>query len=179
MIFEHLKSFFPICPFSHMGCLLGFCSPRFSTRQTGRGAYRRRASRFSIRGMGEPRICYRISLYRLVRYSIPDAAIFDKETPAVPFFGRDGCFGYRPIGRAWSKGILTCFHKLLAFANPALFRYPSEPDEYIIPESGNHVDSQRKSVAELLPDDSEQDEGDDDNRRCRDERQEQPNCGLQ
>lgn len=93
-----------------------------------------------------------------------------KKTPAVPFFGRDGRFRYRPVRRAWSKGILTCLHRLLAFANPALFRYLSEPDMNIIPESCDEVDSWRKSVAELLPDDSEQDEGDDDDRRCCDKR---------
>ena len=105
-----------------------------------------------------------------MRYSIPDSMICEK-TPAVPFFfGRDGRFSHRSIGRAWSKGILICFHRLLLFKNPALFRYPSEPDMNIIPESCGEVDSRRKSVAELLPDDSEQDEGDDDNRRCCDER---------
>lgn len=49
-------------------CYRSFPSPRPSTRQTGRGAYRRRASRFSIRGMGEPRICYHISIYQLMWY---------------------------------------------------------------------------------------------------------------
>ena len=41
---------------------------------------------------------------------------------------------------------------------------------YIIQESSGRVDSLRKSVAELLSDNTEQDEGDDEDRRCRDER---------
>lgn len=121
---------------------------------------------------------YSRAAYLLSYFPIPADAIFDagcngmqeKNTRRAVFFGRDGRSIHRSIQRAWSKGILTDFHRLLVFANPASFRYPSEPDMYIIPEFSKRVDSRRKSVAELLPDDSEQDEGDDDDRRCRDKR---------
>lgn len=116
---------------------------------------------------------YSRAAYLMSHFPISSDAVFDtgwhdmrENTRRAVFFGRDGRSIHRSIQRAWSKGILTCFHKLLAFANPASFRYPSEPDMYIIPEFSKRVDSRRKSVAELLPDDSEQDEGDDEDRRC-------------
>lgn len=51
---------------------------------------------------------------------------------------------------------------------------------HIIPESICDVDSQMPSlVAEFLSDDTEHDEGDDEDRSRRDERQEQADCRLQ
>lgn len=76
-------------------CYRSFRSPRLSTRRTGRVAYRRRTSRFSIRGMGEPCICYRISRYRLMRYSIPDGVVFKENTRRAVCSGRDGHLSLR------------------------------------------------------------------------------------
>lgn len=74
-----------------------FCSPRLSTRQTGREAYRRCASRLSIRDMGEPRICYCVSRYKLTLYSIPDVIVCKKKNTRRAVFFRTRRAFYSPI----------------------------------------------------------------------------------
>lgn len=76
---------------------------------------------------------YSRAAYLLSHFPISSDAVFDtgwhdmreNTRRAVFFFGRDGCSIHRSIQRAWSKGILTDSHQLLAFTNPALFRYLS------------------------------------------------------